>query len=78
MDLSGGRFDFRVKIGNDVFAGRDRRLHGCDPHQFLKADRPDVALKRDNHVAAQLLELDERQTVIGQHSHPGSTGHGAR
>ena len=71
LNGSGGGLDLGVEIGDDILAGRDGGLDRRDPYQLLEADGADMALKRDHHVAAQFLELDQRQTVIGQHSHRG-------
>ena len=44
-------------------------LNRGDLHQLPAADRTIAVLQRDHQVAALLLELNQRQAVVGQCSH---------
>lgn len=58
------RFQFRIEVGNDVLAGRDRLLNGGDLHQFPATDRAVAILQRYNQIPALLLKLYQRQAVV--------------
>ena len=63
------RFHFGVEVGDDVLECRNRLLNRGDLHQFPAADRAVAVLQCDNQIPPLLLELNKRQTVIGQISH---------
>jgi hypothetical protein len=44
-------------------------LHGCDLQKLPATDWAGVSLQRDDQLASLLLELDKRQTMIGDKAH---------
>ena len=63
------RFQFRVEVGDDVFKSRNRLLNRGDLHQLPAADRADAVLQCDDQIPPLFLQLNKRQTVVGQTSH---------
>jgi hypothetical protein len=69
---SGRRFHFGIEVRDDILERRDRLLNRGDLHQFPGTDRAVAILQGDNQIPPLLLELDKRQTVVGQMSHRGA------
>ena len=66
---SGRRFHFGIEVRDDILECQDRLLNRGDLHQIPGADRAVAILQGDNQIPPLLLELDKRQTVVGQMSH---------
>jgi hypothetical protein len=59
------RIHSRVEIGDHVFERGNRVLDGGDLHQFMRAQRVDPPLERDDQLAPLFLQLNQRQAVVG-------------
>ncbi len=57
---SGGGFQFRIKIGDDVLERRDCLLNCGNLHQFPAAHRTPAVLERDDEVPSLFLKLNKR------------------
>src|SRR4029077_16904350 len=65
------RLELGVEVGNDVLEGGNGLLNRRDLHHIPAPNWAVAVLQRDDQIPPLLLELDKRQTVVGQMSHHG-------